>query len=63
MSLRMCAVLLGGMLLGGALVSTAVAHEPAECVCPPPPPCLSNEAQQAVDEAKEAMKALSALPK
>lgn len=63
MSLRLCAVLLVGMLLGGALVSTATAHEPADCVCPPPPICpMSNEAQQAIDEAREAVKALSNLP-
>jgi hypothetical protein len=43
------------------LTRSAEAHDPGECVCPTPPPCTVNpEVQQAVDQARAEMKALSA---
>lgn len=35
----------------------ALAHEPAECVCPPPPSCVSDSVvQKAAAEAREAIR-------
>jgi hypothetical protein len=47
-----------GFFLG--ILATAYAHEPADCVCPPPCPAIDPAVQAQVDAAMRAIEAAAA---